>query len=60
MPDNVRENRQAQDARREAERRTEKRFTPVLKRRYHDCITGQGIRDFEELVTEAMEVLDGR
>ena len=32
----------------------------MLTRRYHDRITGQGIRDFEELVIEAMEVLDGR
>lgn len=60
MPDNVRENKRAQAARREAERRTGKRFTPWLKRQYHDRISGQGIEEFEDLVKEAMEVLYGR
>jgi RHS repeat-associated protein len=56
---NDRENRQAADARREAERRTGKKFDRDKQRQLHDRITGQDM-DYNDLVDEAVEVLNGR
>lgn len=57
---NQHQNKMANDAKREAERNTGKRFTPALERKFHDEITGQGINDYHELVHIAEDVLEGR
>jgi hypothetical protein len=56
---NSRENKQAADARHEAERRTGQRFDRNKQREFHDRITGQGL-SYDELVEEAIDVLNGR
>jgi Na+/glutamate symporter len=55
---NQRENKQANDAKNQAERITGKQFTPALERKFHDEITGQGY-GYQELVQIALEVLAG-
>jgi RHS repeat-associated protein len=56
---NQRENKQANDAKNEAERITGKRFTPAQERIFHDEITGQNY-GYHELVQIAVDVLEGR
>lgn len=55
---NDRENTQAADARRAAERITGKKFDRRLQRVFHDRITKQGF-DYDKLVEEAVDVLRG-
>jgi len=56
---NTGKNKQARDARKQAERETGKKFSdsPGSKKRFHDEISKEGIDDFEELVEIAKEVL---
>lgn len=54
---NGRENRQADDARREAERKTGRRFSRYLERVFHDRVTGRGY-SYQDLVDEAVEILN--
>jgi RHS repeat-associated protein len=56
---NQRENRQAADARRAAERQTGKKFTQAQIERFHDLIQKQGY-GYRELVEVAVAVLEGR
>jgi len=56
---NQRENKMANDAKKDAERQTGKKFTKALDRVFHDEITGQGINDYHELVKIAVDVLQG-
>ncbi|MEO6805325.1 MAG: RHS repeat-associated core domain-containing protein [Edaphobacter sp.] len=55
---NQRENKQANDAKQEAERDTGKKFDRALDRKFHDEITGQGY-GYHELVEIAKQVLQG-
>ena len=55
---NQRQNRAANDAKKEAERETGKKFTPALEEKFHDLISHQGL-DFHEMVLVAIEVLNG-
>jgi RHS repeat-associated protein len=55
---NQRENKQANDAKNEAERITGKKFTRAQERVFHDEITGQGY-GYHELVQIAVQVLQG-
>lgn len=55
---NQRENKQANDAKNEAERMTGKKFTRAQERVFHDEITGQNY-GYHELVQIAVQVLQG-
>jgi len=55
---NQRENKQANDAKNEAERMTGKKFTRAQERVFHDEITGQGY-GYHELIQIAVQVLQG-
>ncbi len=55
---NQRENKQANDAKNEAERITRKKFTRAQERVFHDEITGQN-EPYHELVKIAVRVLQG-
>jgi RHS repeat-associated protein len=56
---NQRENKMANDAKKDAERQTGKKFNSALDRKFHDEITGQGNKDYHELVQIAVDVLEG-
>ena len=55
---NQRENKQANDAKQQAERETGKKFDRALDRKFHDEITGQGY-GYHKLVDIAKQVLQG-
>jgi hypothetical protein len=50
-------NKQANDAKNQAERIIGKRFTPALERMFHDEITGMNY-SYQELVQIAVEILE--
>ena len=54
---NQRQNKQANDAKNEAERRTGKKFTPALERMFHDEITGMNY-SYKDLVQIAVDILE--
>jgi hypothetical protein len=54
---NQRENKQANDAKNQAERITGKQFTPALERMFHDEVTGMNY-SYQELVQTAVEILE--
>jgi RHS repeat-associated protein len=54
---NQRENKQANDAKNQAERITGKQFTPALERMFHDEVTGMNY-SYQELVQVAVEILE--
>jgi RHS repeat-associated protein len=54
---NQRENRQASDAKNQAERITGKQFTPALERMFHDEVTGMNY-SYQQLVQTATEILE--
>jgi hypothetical protein len=54
---NQRQNKQANDAKNQAERTTGKQFTPALERVFHDEITGMNY-SYQELVQIAVEILE--
>jgi hypothetical protein len=58
-PPNIVENKRANDAKRQAERQTGKKFTRAQERRFHDNITGMGL-DYHELVAEGVYILIGQ
>jgi RHS repeat-associated protein len=54
---NQRENKQANDAKNQAERITGKQFTPALERMFHDEVTGMNY-SYQQLVQTAVEILE--
>jgi hypothetical protein len=55
---NQRQNKAANDAKKEAERRTGKQFSEDQEEKFHDLITKQGF-DYKEMVEIAEAVLNG-
>jgi len=59
IPNRAQQQRQSDEAKKQAEKETGKKFTKDQETTFHDEITGRGITDFRTLVEIAKDVLDG-